>query len=222
VAAPVADVYAAPSGAVLRAGSFASRLSGAIALDALAPSGALGVNDASLAGAITLDDLAPGGTLTGYIPLVSDDNLLNFNEGTSTTGWSIASGTGALSQSGSSVRLTSSAAGAVIAGLSLAGPSTNDFILLLKASAQYVSGQFATLRLRAASTPVLDISLGYDHPAAAAVLGTLSAYSTPAGAGQVKEIAPVTGSAPRLPITSGAAGAATFTAFCAVVKRIGS
>lgn len=123
------------------------------------------------------------GAITACLSLLGSDNLLNFDEGTSSAGWSVSSGSGTLSQSGSLLRLTSTSASAVTADLSIASPSSADFIILAKLSAKYASGQFAKLRLLASGTPVLDLSLGYDHEAGAATLGAISAYSTPAAAG---------------------------------------
>lgn len=104
---------------------------------------------------------------------VPDDNLLNFNEGTATTGWSVTSGSGDITQSGSSVRLASTSA-AVTAALSIAGPASNDFIILLCASAKYTSGQYSALRFMDGATAMLELSFGYDHAAVAETLGTIS------------------------------------------------
>lgn len=111
---------------------------------------------------------------------IANDNLLNFNEGTSTTGWSVTSGSGSFSQSGSSVRLTSSSA--VVTGeLSLTGPTSTDCIFLLNFKAKYTASQFGTVRLVDGTTTVLDISLGYDHAAGAASLGCVSAHNGTSG-----------------------------------------
>lgn len=104
---------------------------------------------------------------------IHDDNAIAINEGTSTTGWSVTSGSGALSQASSSVRLTSSAA-AVVADLSIAGPASNDFIILVNASAKYTSGQYSSLRFMDGTTAMLELSFGYNHLTAAEVLGTIS------------------------------------------------
>lgn len=114
---------------------------------------------------------------TSSLPLIDgavpDDNLLNFNEGTSTTGWSVTSGSGDITQSGSSVRLASTSA-AVTAALNISGPASNDFIILVSASAKYTSGQYSTLRFMDGATAMLELSFGYDHAAAAETLGTIS------------------------------------------------
>jgi len=118
------------------------------------------------------------GTPVGLIP---DDNLLNFSEGTSSVGWSISSGSGSVSQSGSSVRLTSTSA-AVESDLSIAGPTAStDFLFMLNASAKYTAGQYSTIRLLSAGATVLDISLGYDHVGSAATVGTISALRSGTG-----------------------------------------
>lgn len=130
-------------------------------------------------------DAALGGITAGggmerlsALPTIADDNLLNFNEGTATTGWSITSGSGTLSNSSSLVRLTGTSA-AVTADLALVGPTANDFIIMVKASAKYTSGQYSTLRFVDGVTTVFDLAFGYNHETAAAELGTISTYSTP-------------------------------------------
>lgn len=109
---------------------------------------------------------------TSTLP-ATDDNLLNFNEGMAATGWAVTSGSGTLSQAASSVRLTSTTA-AVVADLSIAGPTANDFIILVNASAKYTSGQYGSLRFKDGATTMLELSLGYNHLTAAEALGTIS------------------------------------------------
>ena len=118
------------------------------------------------------------GTASTVPAWVSDDNLLNFNEGVATTGWSISSGSGSITQASSSVRLTSTSA-AVISDLSIVGPTAStDYLFMVNASAKYTAGQYSTIRLLSGATTMLDISLGYDHVGATATVGTISALSS--------------------------------------------
>lgn len=89
MASPVADAYTAPSGVVLRAGRFASRLAGAVALDALVAAGSLAPNPSALAGGITLADAAPGGALAGYVPpaWLTAGSVLAYGTIPNTSGW---------------------------------------------------------------------------------------------------------------------------------------
>jgi lysophospholipase L1-like esterase len=106
------------------------------------------------------------------LPIPVDDNITAGNEGTSTSGWSVTSGT--ISQSGSTVRHTGSSA---IATLNLAGPASNDYVLLIKMAANHVAGQFGYLNFRASGpTNVFDIIMGYNYETSAAQLGTISTF----------------------------------------------
>lgn len=113
------------------------------------------------------------------IPIPADDNITAGNEGTSTAGWSVTSGS--ISQSGSTVRHTGSSA---IATLNLAGPASNDYVLLIKMAANHVSGQYGYLNFRASGpTNVFDIIMGYNYETSAAQLGTISSFDYNSSAG---------------------------------------
>lgn len=68
MATATADNYAAPSGVMLRAGRYASRLSGGLALDDVIASGLLAQNLAALSGGLTLDAAVASGAFGGYNP----------------------------------------------------------------------------------------------------------------------------------------------------------
>lgn len=184
MAIPTHTTYSVAAGQPIHGGRWGGGLlSGAALLDAINVAGALGAQQSHLFGDAALDAVGVAGQFSGG-PFIGDDNLLNFSEGTTTTGWSLSSGSGALTQSGSSVRLTSSAA-AVNASLALSGPASNDAVILINVSAQYAAGQYSTLQFMDGASAVLQLSFGYDHVASAEVLGTVSALNVATASGNV-------------------------------------
>lgn len=92
MAIPAADTYAAASGATLRAGRFAARLTGGVTLADLVAAGDAGVGISALSGGITLAEIAAAGTMAGLPSWVPAAGTFA-NVGTSTlyaarpTGW---------------------------------------------------------------------------------------------------------------------------------------
>lgn len=121
--------------------------------------------------------------LSANWPTIVNDNIIVGNEGTSTTGWSVTSGSGTLSQAGSSVTFTTAAATPTVATLAFAGPTSNDYLLLIKAKAKYRSGDYSYFSLRDGVTSVIDIIFGYNYETSAAQLGTISSWNYAAGSG---------------------------------------
>lgn len=184
MALPALTVYSVGAGQPIHGGRWAGgRLTGAVDLGAVLVAGSAGTVPSSLSGDLGLTAATPSGVFLG-VPTIEDDNLLAFDEGVATSGWTITSGTGTLSQSGSAVRLTSTAA-AVQASLPLAGPSANDAIILIKGGTKYTAGQYSTLQLMDGASAVLQLSFGYDHVAANAALGTVSAFDAATSSGNV-------------------------------------
>ncbi|WP_417283747.1 SGNH/GDSL hydrolase family protein [Comamonas sp.] len=125
--------------------------------------------------ALTGFDATP--IFTSIFPPIADDNITQADEGTTIAPWSLSGGSGALTQSGSSITL--GPGNGRVATRSLAAPSSNDYIFYSKCKPGYGAGQYTSLVFSTGGANHLEINFGYDYVAGAATAGTISAYKYP-------------------------------------------